>query len=58
MNGEFFQPGGPVLLLLGSQWEIDENFLLESLVVEVAKQLQGYIFYLEHRFYGESFPTG
>lgn len=57
MNGEFFQPGGPILVLLGGHWPIDEAPLLESMVVELAKDSQAYMFYLEHRFIGESFPT-
>lgn len=57
MNGEFFQPGGPIFLFLGGEWEITPYRLTNSLMADLASELYGYIFYLEHRYYGQSFPT-
>lgn len=57
MNGEFFQPGGPMYVFLGGEWNIEVLRLEDSLMREMARENEGYIFYLEHRFYGESFPT-
>lgn len=57
MNGEFFQPGGPLLVVLGGEWAIRPNRLEDSMPVTLAREMFGYVFYLEHRYYGESFPT-
>lgn len=57
MNGEFFQPGGPLYVFLGGEWNIEALRLDDSLMRELARENEGYMFYLEHRFYGESFPT-
>lgn len=57
MNGEFFQPGGPLLVVLGGEWAIRPDRLQDSMPVTLARELFGYIFYLEHRYYGQSFPT-
>lgn len=57
MNGEHFQPGGPIFLILGGEWEISPWLLQNSLVTELATENKGYVFYLEHRFYGKSIPT-
>lgn len=57
MNGQFFQPGGPLYVFLGGEWPITPYRLLSSLMVDSARDMDGYMFYLEHRFYGQSFPT-
>lgn len=57
MNGEFFQPGGAIFLVLGGEWEISPWLLHDSLVTELAAENQAYMFYLEHRYYGKSVPT-
>lgn len=57
MNGEFFQPGGPIILMIGGLREVDDQRLLDSMPLNVARELRGYGFYLEHRYFGKSFPT-
>lgn len=57
MNGEFFQPGGPLYVFIGGEWAINPVRLEYSLMREMAMEMDGYMFYLEHRYYGESFPT-
>lgn len=57
MNGEFFQPGGAIFVFLAGEWEITPYRLEYSLMNDLARELRGYMFYLEHRFYGQSRPT-
>lgn len=57
MNGEFFQPGGPIILMLGGLRDVDVDRLTDSMPLNVARELGGYAFYLEHRYFGKSFPT-
>lgn len=56
-NNEFYQPGGPLFVFLAGEWAITPYRLTESLMAQLADQLNGSIFYLEHRYYGESRPT-
>lgn len=56
-TAEHFQPGGCVFLFLSGEWSITEYRLENSLMAEMAADLDCYIFYLEHRYYGESRPT-
>lgn len=56
-NNEFYQPGGPVFIFLSGEWDITPYRLTESLMADLANELNGTIFYLEHRFYGQSRPT-
>lgn len=57
MNGEHFQPGGVIFLFLAGEWTITPYRLEFSLMEEMSRELNGYMFYLEHRYYGESRPT-
>lgn len=57
MNGEHFQPGGPVIVVLGGDNEITPWRLFDMIPGALAKVHKGYLFYLEHRFYGKSMPT-
>lgn len=58
-NDAYYQPGGPIILFLAGEWAITPERLTvgESLVADLASELNGNIVYLEHRFYGESRPT-
>lgn len=57
VNTEFYQPGGPLYIILSGEWRITTFGVTESLPVEMAQDMYGHVSYLEHRFYGESFPT-
>lgn len=57
MNGEHFQPGGPLFIVLGGEWQISPFRLVNNSIEMIADELDGYMFYLEHRYYGQSFPT-
>lgn len=56
-NDEFYQPGGPIFVFLAGEWAITPYRLTESLMAQLADELDGLILYLEHRFYGQSRPT-
>ncbi len=57
MNGEFFREGGVIFVFLSGEWAITEYRLENSLMANMARELNGYMFYLEHRYYGQSRPT-
>lgn len=57
MNGENYIAGGPLFVFLGGEWEITPWRLSESLMLDMAREHGGYMFYLEHRYYGGSHPT-
>lgn len=57
MNGEFFREGGAIFVFLAGEWEITPYRLENSLMANLARELNGYMFYLEHRYYGQSRPT-
>lgn len=57
MNDEFYTPGSPFFVFLGGEWIITEYRLTNSLMYDMAEDLNAAIFYLEHRFYGLSRPT-
>lgn len=56
-NSEFYRPGGPLYVFLSGEWAITPTRLTASLMAEMAAELNGHISYLEHRYYGESFPV-
>lgn len=57
MNDEFYTPGSPFFVFLGGEWTITPYRLTNSLMYDMADDLNAAIFYLEHRYYGESRPT-
>lgn len=57
MNDEFYQPGAPMFLYLGGEWEITDNRMTNSHMYNIARDLNANILHLEHRFYGQSRPT-
>lgn len=56
-NSEFYQPGGPFFIMVGGEWEISANWIQGGHMYDMAKEMNGYLFYTEHRFYGRSRPT-
>lgn len=56
--GRYHTPGGPLLVLLGGSLSVSVERLARSLPYGLARDLGGCVFYLEHRYYGESFPVG
>lgn len=56
-NDEFYRPGSPCFLMLSGEWAITPEPLTQAHLHSIARDTFGIIFYLEHRFYGESRPT-
>ncbi|GJQ74787.1 hypothetical protein Trydic_g21629 [Trypoxylus dichotomus] len=56
-NSEFYEDGGPMFIFLGGEWEISREYLMTGQMYDMAQEHTGYMFYTEHRYYGESFPT-
>lgn len=56
-NDYFLKDGGTVFIFVGGEVEIDEGWLVGGHMRDMAIQLQGVLFYVEHRYYGESRPT-
>lgn len=57
MNGEHFQEDGCIFLFLSGEWAVTEYRLENSLMEEMSQEFSCYMFYLEHRYYGQSRPT-
>lgn len=57
MNGEHFQEDGCIFVFLSGEWAVTEYRLENSFMEEMSQELSCYMFYLEHRYYGESRPT-
>lgn len=57
MNGEYFLEDGCIFLFLSGEWSITEYRLENSFMEEMSQELSCYMFYLEHRYYGQSRPT-
>jgi Serine carboxypeptidase S28 len=57
-NDAYFQPGGPLFIYLGGEWGISPQSITQgTLIVEMAQEMGGNLFYTEHRYYGQSRPT-
>ncbi|KZC08379.1 PREDICTED: putative serine protease K12H4.7 [Dufourea novaeangliae] len=56
-NPELFKEGGPILIMIGGEWEISTGFLQAGLMYEIARTHGAMMYYTEHRYYGKSRPT-
>ncbi|CAB0045104.1 unnamed protein product [Trichogramma brassicae] len=56
-ESKFFNGSGPILIMLGGEWEINQGFLHAGLMYDIAEQHSALMFYTEHRYYGQSRPT-
>ncbi|KAG0229149.1 hypothetical protein BGW42_001764 [Actinomortierella wolfii] len=56
VNDEHYRPGGPILLWVGGESPLHSMFLNRGLLYELAKETNGLLVALEHRFYGNSIP--
>lgn len=55
-NLQFFQPGGPIFIMLGGEDKIDGGWLQTGQMFDMASQNGAAMFYPEHRYYGLSQP--
>ncbi|XP_011160113.1 putative serine protease K12H4.7 [Solenopsis invicta] len=56
-NSLFLKNGGPILIMIGGEWEITDGYLQGGLMYEIGVKYGGLMYYTEHRFYGQSKPT-
>ena len=56
-NNLYFEEGGPIFIYVGGEWTVSQSWLQGGHMYDMAKQLNGTMFYTEHRYYGESRPT-
>lgn len=57
-NKEYYEPGGPVFLMIGGEGEATAEWMVKGAWIQYAKEHKALCFQLEHRFYGKSHPTG
>lgn len=53
---QFHQPGGPIIVFVGGQEGLVQEFIQFGPVQEIAVTNKGYLIYLEHRYMGYSLP--
>lgn len=56
-NNFFLQPGGPIFIYIGGEWTVSSRSILTGHMHDMARNLNGTMFYTEHRYYGASHPT-
>ncbi|GLV45697.1 uncharacterized protein CBL_02717 [Carabus blaptoides fortunei] len=56
-NEEFFTGDGPIFILLGGEYAIHESSVQSDTVYDLAREHNATMYYIEHRYYGQSYPT-
>ncbi|CAO0802202.1 unnamed protein product [Mucor circinelloides] len=58
-NTDAYKPGGPVILYNAGETPADGRsyYVVNSTMAELAKNLNGIVIVMEHRFYGKSMPS-
>lgn len=56
-NSEHYREGGPIFIFVGGEWEISSGWITGGHMYDMAREMNGYLFYTEHRYYGWSRPT-
>ncbi|XP_061194515.1 putative serine protease F56F10.1 [Saccostrea echinata] len=57
VNDTFYEPGGPIFVMIGGEGTANPAWMLQGTWIEYAKTYKAICFLLEHRFYGKSHPT-
>lgn len=57
VNSQHWLAGGPIFIYVNGGFEVYDDFLEGGMIFELAEELNGNLFALEHRFFGESRPT-
>lgn len=55
-NKEYLVDGGPIFIFVGGEWTISPGQLRAGHLHDMAKELNGTLYYTEHRYYGETMP--
>ncbi|XP_050083029.1 putative serine protease K12H4.7 [Anopheles aquasalis] len=56
-NDEFYQPGGPIFIVVGGNSAINGYFIENGLFHDIARSEGAWLFANEHRYYGRSAPV-
>lgn len=56
-NANHLEEGGPIFVFIGGEWTISEGWTLGGHPYDMMRQLNGILFYTEHRYYGVSRPV-
>jgi serine protease 16 len=56
VNTRYYKPGGPAYVYVSGEWSLSEGAVLGGNVLQSAKENNGIVFALEHRYYGDSQP--
>jgi len=56
-NREVYISGGPLFIYITGEFDLYDTFVEAGAVYEIAADLNGYVFGLEHRYFGQSRPT-
>lgn len=56
-NDEHYVSGGPIYIYIGGGVDVYDEFITQGAMFEIARDTGGYLFALEHRYFGESKPT-
>ncbi|XP_001868269.2 putative serine protease K12H4.7 [Culex quinquefasciatus] len=56
-NGEHYVPGSPLFIFVGGEWTISAGSIQQGHFYDMAAEHRAYLFYTEHRYYGQSRPT-
>lgn len=54
---DHYLAGGPIFIYIPGGFEVYDEFTTRGVVYELAEETNGYVFALEHRYFGESKPT-
>jgi pimeloyl-ACP methyl ester carboxylesterase len=57
INDEYYQPGGPVFILVSATPDSYTYWLQNSHMTNIASELGGVVYAIEPRFFGRSYPT-
>lgn len=57
VNSQLYVPGGPIFIYITGAYEVSDEFLTGGAVFEIAQDVGGLMFALEHRYLGTSTPT-
>ncbi|GLV36676.1 uncharacterized protein CBL_02489 [Carabus blaptoides fortunei] len=56
-NNQFHTFGGPMFFMVGTKGTIESGYVEGGLMFDMARAHGGAMLYVEHRYYGESFPV-
>ncbi|XP_035772896.1 putative serine protease K12H4.7 [Anopheles albimanus] len=56
-NDEFYQPGGPIYIFVGGNFQLTSYYIEHELLYDTAARDHAWLFTNEHRYYGTSTPV-